>query len=81
MAGIASDDDFVLQSEGESEEELQTINTMLECIHRQCRQVAQACSMMTELLDDDDERMGDQQAGDYIVDLGNMISGHESRFF
>jgi hypothetical protein len=51
--------------------------------------MTQASSMLLELLDDDDDRMGDQQDGDYSVDLlrpiynflENMLAGHDSRFF
>ena len=64
------------------------LQLLFDVIGRQCRQMTLACSMITDQLDDDD-RMGDQQNGDYSVDplrgvynfLENMLSGHESRFF
>jgi len=51
--------------------------------------MTQTCSLIVEFLDEDDDLMGDHQDGDYSVDplrgvynfLGNIISGHESRFF
>ena len=89
MADVISDDDDALQSEVSSEEELEATAAILDVIGRQCRQMTQACSMITDQLDYDDDRTGDHQDGDYCVDplrgvynfLENMLSGHESRFF
>jgi hypothetical protein len=89
MADAVNNDDYASQSEGSSEDELEATATILDVIGRQCRQMAQACSMIADQLDYDDDRMGDEQDGDHSVDplrgvynfLGNMLSGHESRFF
>ena len=89
MVDEASDNDDVIQSGSSSDEELETTIAVVDFIDRQYRQMAQACSMIADILDEDDDRMGDQQDGDHSVDplrgvynfLQNMLSGHESRFY
>ena len=84
-----SDDDHLYESDEESEEELESTARVLDICDRQDHQIAQATSMVIDLLEGDDDRMGDQLGGDYSVDplrgvydfLHNMLSGHESRFF
>jgi hypothetical protein len=89
MADAASDDDRVVESDGDSDDNLVSTARVLGIIEAQQRQMTKACSMVIGLLEDDDDRMGDTLDGDYSVDalqgvtdfLKNMLSGHESRFF
>ena len=89
MADEATDNDDAFQSGSSSDEELETTVAIVDFIDRQGRQIAQACSMIADILDEDDDRMGDQQDGDHNVDplrgvynfLENLLSGHESRFY
>ena len=89
MTDRDNDGNTVFLSDSETEEDLESSVIVLDTIARQHRQMTQACSMMVDLLDDDDDGMGNNQDGDYSVDpargvydfLGNMLSGHASRFF
>jgi hypothetical protein len=86
---MASDDERVVESDGDYDDDLVSTARVLDLIETQHRQMTKACSMAISLLEDDDDRMGDTVDGDYSVDaeqgvtdfLRNMLSGHESRFF
>ena len=68
MADIGSDGDDFLGADKDSEEELEATARVLDITRRQCTLITQSCSLIGELLDDDDDRMGDQQDGDHSVD-------------
>src|SRR4051812_24797330 len=89
MADQADDNNDIFESGSSSDEDLETSIAIVDFIDQQCRQMAQACLTIADILDEDDDRMGDQQDGDHSVDplrgvytfLRNLLSGHESRFY
>ena len=89
MADIESDGDGCFETDEDSEEELESTARVLDIASRQCSLITHACSLIVELLDEDDDRMGDHQDGEHSVDplrgaydfFGSMLSGHESRFY
>ena len=62
-----SDDDHLYESDEESEEELESTARVLDICGRQHHQIAQATSMMIDLLEWDDDKMGDQLEIHYVV--------------
>ena len=89
MDDILSDGDYFVETDEDSEEEFESTARVLDITRKQYSLITQASSLIAELLDDDDDRMGDHQDGDHSVDplrgaydfLGRMLSGHESRFY
>ena len=67
-AYIQSDGDYFVEIDEDSEEELESTARVLDITRKQCSLITQASSVLAELLDDDDDRMGDHQDGDHSVD-------------
>jgi len=68
MDDILSDGDYFVETDEDSEEEFESTARVLDTTRKQCSLITQASSLIAELLDDDDDRMGEHQDGDHSVD-------------